>query len=86
MPEDARMEPELLLFFTLARPLACACPRRTLRLVQSVNSPLVSQGRGACYAAFICPNARSNTAKPESQPERPSTKPLAWLRMLASPS
>ena len=46
---------------------------------------MVTQGLGGRYAAFIFPKARSNTAKPESLPDIPSTQPRACHRRMNTP-
>ena len=81
---DVHLKPAWLAFFTLGRSAAHTCTRRAPRFWGSVISlALVCASLGR-YAAFILPNARSNTAKPESLPEIPSTQPLAWLMMRAA--
>jgi hypothetical protein len=78
------MEPAWLVFFTLGHSPAHTCPRRAPRFLGSVISLALVCASKRRYAAFILPKARSNTAKPESLPDIPSTQPLAWLMMRAA--
>ena len=73
-PADVCMGPAWLAFFTLGRCAARTYPRRAPRLwgsVISLERCLASLGR---CVANILPKARSNTAKPESLPDTPSTQ------------